>query len=415
MPARWTTQTVCVDCRSDASDCGCSGPPAREEIERCVLCAEEPDNCGCRMCNSCNRVRRDDFCNNCDYCSTCCSCYVCQSCNESVSDLVCGDCERCESCGCDCGGGGEVRWVDPEKRFHGTATKRYPRYLGIEIECGVDWDSISRSVSKLREKWGLGTHDDGSISSRLGTTLEVVTAPARGDLFAKQIDDICRVLAQGEAKVDKSCGLHVHVDVRDLNISQILRIVRFYTMVEDSIYRMVPPSRKRNSYSEPWNGKLARGCALDLFASLQDRERALDINSYGHEETARHCKMYREKHESRYHGFNLNAIVCHGTIEFRMHSGTVDPLKIKMWAAVCSAIVEYASSRPEESLLSLKGTPMEKFERAISDREVIAWARVRRNYFIEKERKRRGVLTARRSWCAAPAFEPGPEEASEAA
>ena len=41
-----------------------------------------------------------------------------------------------------------------------------------------------------------------------------------------------------------------------------------------------------------------------------------------------------------YHGLNLHARVYLGTIEFRYHSGTNNPTKIKNWITICQAIVQ---------------------------------------------------------------------------
>ena len=44
--------------------------------------------------------------------------------------------------------------------------------------------------------------------------------------------------------------------------------------------------------------------------------------------------------DTRYHGLNLHARVYLGTIEFRYHSGTNNPTKIKNWITICQSIVE---------------------------------------------------------------------------
>jgi hypothetical protein len=44
--------------------------------------------------------------------------------------------------------------------------------------------------------------------------------------------------------------------------------------------------------------------------------------------------------DARYHGLNLHARVYLGTIEFRYHSGTNNPTKIKNWITICQSIVE---------------------------------------------------------------------------
>lgn len=42
--------------------------------------------------------------------------------------------------------------------------------------------------------------------------------------------------------------------------------------------------------------------------------------------------------DARYHGMNMHARVYLGSVEFRYHSGTNNPIKIKNWMYVCQGI-----------------------------------------------------------------------------
>jgi hypothetical protein len=137
------------------------------------------------------------------------------------------------------------------------------------------------------------------------------------------------------------------------------------------------------------------------------------VNTYGDERTARSVKAQRSKHGCRYHGFNVNALHCHGTVEFRLHQGTTDPRKIKMWAAVCTALVEFAAAHTEAEVMALRGTPAEILEKILAgDREVLRWTRARRRFFDEQDRVRRGLPP--RATRARPAAEPEPDEPAAA-
>ena len=383
----------CAACGSRCDACECARHDDRcpcgatlydsRGVRRCQICGERPDDCGCGPCENCGAVveyRTPDG--------------YCEACANPPDDPG----ER-----------------DPDSTWHGEPSARFPYFVGVEIECGVtSWSSLLRETM---DKWGVGLHDDGSVRVN-GHSHELVTAPARGDSFERQIDELCCALHGAEAHVNRSCGLHVHVDVRPFTTAQILGIVRLYSRIEKTLYGLVARSRRSNNFAGPWGERLTEGAVLDTEASITDRERALDINTYGSEREARNAKECRYKHSSRYHGFNLNAIAVHGTLEFRLHHGTVNASKIKMWAAVCSAVVRYGAEHPESDIAALRGTPAEILERVLGeDRALIGWTRARRRFFEDRERERRGLPPRRAARTARaatiPVVDPGAIEDGE--
>jgi hypothetical protein len=305
----------------------------------------------------------------------------------------------------------------------GEPTKRYPRYVGVEIECFLS--SVKRkSYREVAERWHAGVTTDGSIRNEPGThNVEHCTSPARGESFIAQLHDTCEVLHLQGAAVNKSCGTHVHIDARDFTTPRILGFARLYARLEKTLYAMVSKARRTNQYSAPWGEALTsehstsegRCSAMDEEQPLTAREKALDIATYGSEDQAKRCKERKYKDSSRYHGVNFNALACHGTIEFRLHHGTVNETKIAMWAAVCSAIVEFAATHTEEEIKALRGTPAEILAKVVNDPAVNAWCSKRRQHFEGLDRQRRGLAPRARAVAPTPAPEPiVPEMPNEA-
>lgn len=52
----------------------------------------------------------------------------------------------------------------------------------------------------------------------------------------------------------------------------------------------------------------------------------------------------------RYYGLNLKSAFKHGTIEFRLHSGTVESQKIIAWGAICASILDFAKTATLDDL-----------------------------------------------------------------
>lgn len=197
-------------------------------------------------------------------------------------------------------------------------------YIGIEIELASkhDRDFI---CDKLFEA-GLGRYvtvkDDGSIGS--GTKLrETHRYPHEICVLAKQseykdvVERLCNVLnTQCDVKVDKTCGLHVHVDMRNRVVE---RAFNNLVKTQQFLYAMLPAARRSSRYSYPVKGA---------------NWRVLD---------------------ERYHGINSQAYQKYGTLEARMHCGTTQSAKINNWIELLLAIVESPEmSRPPVSIEGLQ-------------------------------------------------------------
>jgi hypothetical protein len=118
---------------------------------------------------------------------------------------------------------------------------------------------------------------------------------------AKILTDICAKLASLGAKVNKSCGLHVHFDCRHLEARQVTTLGKRIALTVPALKQLLPKSRQSNSYCRD------------------------TINSH--------------KRGSRYVFVNLHSYFKHKTLEIRGHSGTTDAEKILYWIELLQAIM----------------------------------------------------------------------------
>src|SRR5439155_107312 len=77
-----------------------------------------------------------------------------------------------------------------------------------------------------------------------------VSPPLRGEAGLAQVQLACTALRRMGAKPNRSCGLHVHHEIRDLDVASIKRFVRSYANNQDLIDGLVSPSRRhgQNTY-----------------------------------------------------------------------------------------------------------------------------------------------------------------------
>lgn len=278
-------------------------------------------------------------------------------------------------------------------KFWGEKSQRYPRFLGIEIECGLD--RIHTSLRIWEKKWGGDIKGDGSVhvENKSYSSQEIVSGPARGEKFVEQVTEMCKALNASGAAVDRSCGYHCHVDVREATDANLIAIQHAYIRAEPALYGIVARSRRDNHYSKALAFAHGSRKLREIFKSgtVKEKMDKFDTIYYGSLANAQRIKTGRLRSESRYHGLNVNSIPLHGTVEFRLHQGTVNPTKILMWAAICSAIVQYGMTHTDEDVARLRGSSIAVLEQIIGDPEIIAWTRMRRIYFHDQERKGRGL------------------------
>src|SRR5690625_1344727 len=118
-------------------------------------------------------------------------------------------------------------------------TGREERTMGIEIEFfGVHYQRVvdAMNAAGIRTVWGRYTHEvmahwkvvtDSSVTSAgtgTGNGLEIVSPPLTEEGMTEELKKVCEVLEQIGARVDRTCGVHVHHDIDDLTVENVKNI-----------------------------------------------------------------------------------------------------------------------------------------------------------------------------------------------
>lgn len=203
------------------------------------------------------------------------------------------------------------------------------RSFGVEIEgCGLTREEAAAAIRAagvdcinenynhyVRPHWKVV--EDGSVSGGF----EVVSPILSGIAGLEAAFKVANALVAAGGKVDNRCGLHVHVDARDLTGACIINATERYARHESEIDKLVPASRR--------NSRWAQGMS-DVVTAIAPFK-----NSTVH--TPRNiCGAVYD----RYRKLNLTSFLTHGTLEFRQHSGTVDAAKIVNWIVFCVQFIE---------------------------------------------------------------------------
>lgn len=238
------------------------------------------------------------------------------------------------------------------------------RTYGVEIEFRGD---LYRTVDALRAEgiaveyegynhttrshWKIVT--DCSVSATRvpepdnSRGLELVSPPLRGEDGLWQIAHACNALKNAGAVVNKTCGLHVHHDVRDFDGKRLIDLIRLYQRAERVIDELHPKSRRGNecNYARSMLGiTLPTDFRGTTDAAVQRVH--LEVGEFG-TGMGRRAKL------------NVLAYRVHGTVEFRQAAGTIEAQKIIHWIVVTQAMV----TKAQGGKLKANAAPLPNWER----------------------------------------------------
>ena len=199
---------------------------------------------------------------------------------------------------------------------------RRNRKFGIEIEfVGVSRSEVEAALQEAGVNAHLEGHNhttrsywkivsDASLHDSSGLTGEIVSPILEGEYGFAELKKVCDVLNSIPAlRVNRSCGLHVHLDARDLTVSAVSKIFERYSQYEDQIDSIMPISRRGE----------ARWCRSINKRNLRDAVKGCTT------------KSTQAGAMGRYYKVNLTNVATRGAVEFRQHSGTTDYTKIVNW------------------------------------------------------------------------------------
>ena len=202
-----------------------------------------------------------------------------------------------------------------------------------------------------------GTYDAYSVRDAQGRTWKVVSdssirEEARGNREATSsyrvevvspickyediptVQEIVRQLRHNGAKVNSSCGIHIHVDASRHNPQTLRNIVNIMASKEDLLYKTL----KVESWRELQYCRKADLRFLDEVNTHRPKTMEQIERQWYNGESGRN----HHYDDSRYHALNLHSVFSKGTIEFRMFNSTLHAGEVKSYIQLCLAISHQA-------------------------------------------------------------------------
>ena len=300
----------------------------------CEPCVE--DNYS--TCQGCNDQVHDDnvyYAVDSAYCEHCFYDYFtyCDSCGEATDreeTIYVDDYPYCECCVPDSSEDlvERIENSTPPSNSIKCSTFNYKvkRLVGIEAECVYEYSDEFWTPTNWNNV------SDGSISTDIEgySTTELVSVPMSGDFIVDAVDKLIDWKKIFNADVNRSCGLHIHIDSTDMSAKEVARVGMVYNHFQEILKSMMPKSRQGSNWCKDFNMMLA-----DLIGI--DSEEQLVSLYYESMDSHPSTDKYND---ARYSGLNLHSRYYHGSLEFRLHSGTLNKTKILNWISICNTIVE---------------------------------------------------------------------------
>ncbi len=217
--------------------------------------------------------------------------------------------------------------------------------FGIEIECLLPRGAVTAGYRHAGRELGgsfpagWNAQREGSISTRLRghEGIEIVSPILRGAEGIEQVKKVAALLEAMDARVNLTCGFHVHVGVvsaagHDYNevADWVRRLLKLTAHHEPAFYGAAGTRRR---YNGQYCASLTNGAWSRKKESLKKKLTAeeLRVEAAG---------------IGRYQLLNISNVFGNKqTVEFRAFSGTVEALKMTSYIQMCLAISTRAMDR----------------------------------------------------------------------
>jgi hypothetical protein len=254
-----------------------------------------------------------------------------------------------------------------------------------------------------------GTKYNAQESDYVGR--ELVTGVLRGDAGFKQLQSICNAAAK-RCDINETCGIHAHIGNLNFDKDFIVYAYKLALLMEEEMFSILPPSRKKNEYCSPLAKK-----DLKIDSKLSKEEYSITIDDHyrnifkylcNEEPSAyankkknhpRGSRVGYDKRHPRYCWLNFvpamfntkNAVDDKGnivsyTLEFRNHSASLNYTKIRNWVLICMAFVHCIEAHKP----LINAGKITTLEEMVS----LAYKGKRRNNLIGYITKRKGVFSS---------------------
>ena len=191
---------------------------------------------------------------------------------------------------------------------------------------------------------------DGSYTGSSKYSVELVSPVLTYEDIPK-LQEIIRALKKAGARVNNSCGIHIHVDGANHTAGSLYTLTQLFVARQDLIYTALDNNARAHRWCKKVSPEL-RDAMKASHKTLSEVEMVwYSTANDGYSSGIDHSHY----NPTRYHGLNLHAFFSKGTIEFRLFNSTLHAGKIKAYIQFCLAVSGWAISTKRVYFKDLSG------------------------------------------------------------
>ena len=224
--------------------------------------------------------------------------------------------------------------------------------FGLELEfTGITREKAARAIGQVLNgtpyyegggyfKWTVRDDEyrkwtierDASVVTNGGEQCEFVTPKCRYEDIGT-VQECIRALRKAGAKVNTSCGIHIHVDGSNHTAKSLKNLLFTFRAKEDLIFKAVGTQRSRLAkWCKPIDDNLINKVkTIKKLDSMQLKDTWYSTYAAFNDPTAHY-------NPSRYHALNLHSVWYRGTVEFRLFEATLHAGEVRAYINLCLAM-----------------------------------------------------------------------------
>jgi hypothetical protein len=239
--------------------------------------------------------------------------------------------------------------------------KRAKSLIG-DITFGIELETIKGYLPDwIRNRYGTVICRDGSLNTGNGYPPEYVTIPLQGTKGLQTIRNVAKEI-QKRAETNVNCAYHIHLGNMDMSRIFLIALYRLCEMIQEDVFKMFP-YYKRDEPKYAGKAKSYSKMIPDVIHKYNSKKNIFKdyVNSsyeslfqfitggctFDNEFNFKNCRNPFGSHKwdiaTRYYWINFTNIVFkrQQTVEFRLHTPTLNHNKIINWLVMCVAIIRY--------------------------------------------------------------------------
>jgi hypothetical protein len=160
----------------------------------------------------------------------------------------------------------------------------------------------------------------------------VFTDPLYGTGITMALDNMQETLTQQPPTVTDRCSVHVHMNVSDMDMDQLLSLIILYLIFEKTLVKYHGGNREDNIFCVPF------------YKAPQPLDNLYHLFKSGGSSISTTQAVFNQF--VKYNAFNIGAIMQHGSVEFRHMAGTADMSKVLDWIKIIQHLKRAAVTMP---------------------------------------------------------------------